>query len=192
MRRPHDAFAGRAPLELLAAVRPLVVLDEPQRMESGRSRAALADLAPIMVLRYSATHRRLFAQVHRLTPRQAFAQGLVKRIEVAAPAAGLHERAARITAQVEATVALHLRRQAELLPRGIKVLSLLFVERVADWVDDDGIVRRALLRSLDALAPAPVARSIVSAPAVTLRRRSRADVVPDFGRRARRGERGPA
>lgn len=153
LRRPHDAFAGRAPLELLAAVRPLVVLDEPQRMESGRSRAALADLAPLLVLRYSATHRRLHALVHRLTPRQALAQGLVKRIEVAAPAVGLHERAARIAAQVEATVALHLRRQAELLPRGIKVLSLLFVERVADWVDDDGIVRRALLRSFEALAP---------------------------------------
>lgn len=151
MRRPHDAFAGRAPLELLAAVRPLVVLDEPQRMESSRSRAALADLAPTLVLRYSATHRRPHALVHRLTPRQAFAQGLVKRIEVAAPAAGLHDRATRIAAQVRATVALHLRRQAELLPRGIKVLSLLFLERVADWTDDDGLVRRELQRSFDAL-----------------------------------------
>jgi type III restriction enzyme len=72
LRRPHDAFAGRAPLALLAAVRPLVVLDEPQRMESDKSRTALADLAPILVLRYSATHRRLHALVHRLTPRQAF------------------------------------------------------------------------------------------------------------------------
>lgn len=151
MRRPHDAFAGRAPLSLLAAVRPLVVLDEPQRMESARSREAIADLAPSLVLRYSATHRRLHALVHRLTPRQAHAQGLVKRIEVAAPAAGLEDRAARIAAQVHATVALHLRRQAELLPRGIKVLSLLFVERVADWADDDGLVRAELRRSFDAL-----------------------------------------
>jgi restriction endonuclease len=151
MRRPHDGFGGRAPLELLQAVRPLVVLDEPQRMESARSRAALADLAPILVLRYSATHRRPHALVHRLTPRQAFEQGLVKRIEVAAPAAGLHDRTARVAAQIQATVALHLRRQAELRPRGIKVLSLLFVERVADWVDEDGIARTALRRSFDAL-----------------------------------------
>jgi len=151
LRRPHDAFAGRAPLSLLAAARPLVVLDEPQRMESSKSRAALADLAPILVLRYSATHRRLHALVHRLTPRQAFEQGLVKRIEISAPAAGLEDRAARIAAQVRATVALHLRRQAELLPRGIKVLSLLFVERVADWADEDGIVRAELRRSFDAL-----------------------------------------
>jgi restriction endonuclease len=151
MRRPHDAFAGRAPLELLQAVRPLVVLDEPQRMESVKSRAALADLAPILVLRYSATHRRPHALLHRLTPRQAHAQGLVKRIEVAAPAAGLDERATRVAAQIHATVVLHLRRQAELLPRGIKVLSLLFVERVADWTDEDGLVRTELRRAFEAL-----------------------------------------
>ena len=89
MRRPHDGFGGRTPLELLQATRPLVVLDEPQRMESPRSRAALADLGASLVLRYGATHRRHHALVHRLTPRQAHAQGLVKRIEVAAPAAGL-------------------------------------------------------------------------------------------------------
>lgn len=150
MRRPNDAFAGRAPLELLQAVRPVVVLDEPQRMESAHSRAALAELRPLFTLRYSATHRRPHALVHRLTPLQAVTQGLVKRIEVAAPAVGLHDRAARITAQVRATVALHMQRQAELLPQGIKVLSLLFVERVADWVDEDGLVRRELQRSFDA------------------------------------------
>jgi restriction endonuclease len=150
LRRPHDAFAGRAPLALLQAVRPLVVLDEPQRMESPKSRAALADLAPLLTLRYSATHRRPHALVHRLTPRQAFTQGLVKRIEIAAPAVGLQERPARIAAQLRATVALHLQRQAELLPRGIKVLSLVFVERVADWVDADGLARTELRRSFDA------------------------------------------
>lgn len=151
LRRPSDAFAGRAPLALLQATRPVVVLDEPQRMESPRSRAALADLAPLLVLRYSATHRRPHALVHRLTPRQAFEQGLVKRVEVAAPAAGLRDRTARILAQVRTTIALHMRRQSELLPRGIKVLSLLFVERVDDWVAEDGEVRLAFVRCFDEL-----------------------------------------
>lgn len=151
MRQPHDAFGGRTPLELLQATRPLVVLDEPQRMESPRSRAALADLCPLLTLRYSATHRRRHALVHRLTPRQAHAQGLVKRIEVAAPAAGLSDRSARIRAQLRTTVTLHLRRQAQLRARGIKVLSLLFVPRVADWVAEDGLVRAHFRRCFDEL-----------------------------------------
>lgn len=151
MRQPHDGFAGRSALELLQATRPLVVLDEPQRMESPRSRAALADLRALVTLRYSATHRRTHALVHRLTPRQAFERGLVKRIEVAAPAAGLRDRATRIAAQLRATVALHLQRQSELRPRGIKVLSLLFVERVDDWVAEDGLVRAEFRRCFDTL-----------------------------------------
>ncbi|MEM9461706.1 MAG: DEAD/DEAH box helicase family protein [Myxococcota bacterium] len=151
MRQPHDAFGGRTPLELVQATRPLVVLDEPQRMESPRSRAALADLRPLLTLRYSATHRRRHALVHRLTPRQAHAQGLVKRIEVAAPAAGLTDRGARILAQLRTTIALHLRRQAQLRARGIKVLSLLFVPQVADWVAEDGLVRAHFGRGFNEL-----------------------------------------
>lgn len=151
MRRPHDGFGGRTPLQLLQATRPLVVLDEPQRMGSPRARAALADLAPLCTLRYSATHRRPVGLVHRLTPRQAHQQGLVKRIEVAAPAAGLVDDDARISAQLRATIELHLRRQERLRARGIKVLSLLFVPRVADWVEEDGRVRVLFGRHFDAL-----------------------------------------
>lgn len=153
MRQPQDAFGGRAPLELLRAARPVVVLDEPQRMESALSRAALADLHPLLVLRYSATHRTRHALVHRLTPRQAHARGLVKRIEVAAPASGLEDREARMAAQIRATVELHLRRQGALLERGIKVLSLLFLERVDDWVAEDGVARHWFRRAFEELAP---------------------------------------
>ncbi|MEX1368663.1 MAG: DEAD/DEAH box helicase family protein [Nannocystaceae bacterium] len=153
LRQPHDGFGGHPPLALLQAVRPVLVLDEPQRMESPRSRAALADLMPLLVLRYSATHRHHHALVHRLTPRQAYEQGLVKRIEVAAPAAGVQDRATRIAAQVRTTVELHLRRQAHLRPRGIKVLSLLFVERVDDWVAEDGVVAQCLRQALEQAGP---------------------------------------
>ncbi len=151
MRQAHDGFRGHTPLELLQATRPLVVLDEPQRMESPRSRAAIGDLAPLCVLRYSATHRHRHALVHRLTPREAHERGLVKRIEVAAPAAGLDDRSARISAQLRTTIERHFQRQAELAPRGIKVLSLLFVPKVADWVDDEGLVRAHFVRHFDAL-----------------------------------------
>lgn len=44
--------------------------------------------------------------------------------------------------QIEATVQAHMQRQQELLGQGIKVLSLFFIDRVANYVDDDGIIRR--------------------------------------------------
>ena len=46
-------------------------------------RRALAALDPLFALRYSATHRNPYNVVYRLTPFEAYRQGLVKRIEVA-------------------------------------------------------------------------------------------------------------
>src|SRR5690606_18430390 len=62
---------------------PILILDEPQNMESDLSKAALASLNPSFALRYSATHRQLYNLVYRLTPFEAYRQGMVKRIEVA-------------------------------------------------------------------------------------------------------------
>lgn len=148
IRQPHEQFAGCPPIRWLQATRPVVILDEPQRMESKKSRAALDDLRPLLVLRYGATHRDARALVHRLSPREAFVRGLVKRIEVAAVGGASSDREATMVAQIEATVAHHAARQRALRPRGIKVLSLLFVERVADWTEPDGLVVSALSRSL--------------------------------------------
>ena len=86
IRRGTDRLRGRAPIEYIQAARPLLVLDEPQNMESPKSRAALASLDPLLALRYSATHRRPYNLVCRLTPFEAYRQGLVKRIEVASVA----------------------------------------------------------------------------------------------------------
>lgn len=61
----------------------MLVLDEPQNMESETSIAALAALRPLFALRYSATHRNPYNVGYRLTPFEAYHQGLVKRIEVA-------------------------------------------------------------------------------------------------------------
>jgi type III restriction enzyme len=82
--RPSDALGGETPVALLAATRPVVVLDEPQSMEGPRARAALAELGALVTLRWSATHRRAPHRVYRLDPVRAFALGLVKRVDVAA------------------------------------------------------------------------------------------------------------
>ena len=78
-----DRLQGETPIRLVQAARPILVLDEPQNMESEKSIAALAALRPLFALRYSATHRNPYNVVYRLTPYEAYRQGLVKRIEVA-------------------------------------------------------------------------------------------------------------
>ena len=83
IRRSTDRLQGERPLSLIQAGRPVLVLDEPQNMESENRIAALASLHPLFALRYSATHRNPYNLIYRLTPYDAYRQGLVKRIEVA-------------------------------------------------------------------------------------------------------------
>ena len=78
-----DRLQGETPIHLIQATRPILILDEPQNMESEKSTRALASLNPSFALRYSATHRNPYNLVYRLTPYEAYRQGLVKRIEVA-------------------------------------------------------------------------------------------------------------
>ncbi|MBM3457008.1 MAG: DEAD/DEAH box helicase [Armatimonadetes bacterium] len=116
IRRPTERLQGAAPLDLLQATRPILILDEPQNMESERSIAALSDLQPLLALRYSATHREPYNRVYRLSPAQAAREGLVKRIEIASiehegPKRGAWLRVERIRAgvrQVSAQVRLRV------------------------------------------------------------------------------------
>ena len=78
-----DRLQGETPIYLVQAARPVLILDEPQNMESELRVAALAALNPLFALRYSATHRNPYNLVYRLTPYEAYRQGLVKRVEVA-------------------------------------------------------------------------------------------------------------
>lgn len=82
IRKPIE---GNPPvIHLLQAVRPVLILDEPQNMESEGRVAALAALNPLLALRYSATHRNPYSLAYRLTPYDAYRQNLVKQIEVGA------------------------------------------------------------------------------------------------------------
>ncbi len=44
--------------------------------------------------------------------------------------------------QIEETVKQHMAKQRELLPLGIKVLSLFFIDRVDNYVKEDGLIKR--------------------------------------------------
>jgi type III restriction enzyme len=81
----RKGIEGNAPvIHLLQAVRSVLILDEPQNMESEGRVAALAALNPLFALRYSATHRNAYSLVYRLSPYDAYRQNLVKQIEVGA------------------------------------------------------------------------------------------------------------
>ena len=70
------------PFEYVQQTRPIVIMDEPQNMNSQISKDALRTLKPLFSLRYSATHKDTPNLVYRLTPVEAFRRNLVKRIQV--------------------------------------------------------------------------------------------------------------
>ncbi|MBI5437845.1 MAG: DEAD/DEAH box helicase family protein [Nitrosomonadales bacterium] len=82
IHQEKDQLSGRRPIEFVQAAQPIVVMDEPQNMETPTAREAIASLNPLCTLRYSATHRNHYNLVHKLDPVQAYDLKLVKRIEV--------------------------------------------------------------------------------------------------------------
>jgi type III restriction enzyme len=84
-RRIYDAlddFQSRRPIDVISANRPIVVIDEPQKIGAAKSLEALARFNALMVLRYSATHKVEHNKVHRLDAVDAYNQKLVKKIAV--------------------------------------------------------------------------------------------------------------
>ncbi|MEA2173153.1 MAG: type restriction enzyme [Blastocatellia bacterium] len=82
IHKEQDRLSGRKPIEFIQATNPVVIIDEPQNMETETARQAIASLNPLFTLRYSATHRDLYNLVYRLDPVTAYDLRLVKRIEV--------------------------------------------------------------------------------------------------------------
>lgn len=80
----RDEFASRRPIDVIAANRPVLILDEPQRMgdEKSATQKALAQFKPLFVINYSATHKIQHNLVYRLDALDAYNQKLVKKIEV--------------------------------------------------------------------------------------------------------------
>ena len=78
--RSQDDACSNAPMDLLKACRPILILDEPQKME--KQVKSLETFNPLFVLRYSATHKTRHDLVYRLDALDAYNQKLVKKIEV--------------------------------------------------------------------------------------------------------------
>ena len=84
IHRPHDRMTGSKPIEFIQATNPIVIIDEPQSVDTTKKSAdALASLNPLCTFRYSATHKDKHHQVFRLDSVDAYERKLVKQIEVA-------------------------------------------------------------------------------------------------------------
>jgi type III restriction enzyme len=81
--REMDVLSGKRPIDFIKTVRPVVIIDEPQSVDSGeKARAALKQLNPLCTMRYSATHANEHNLMYRLDPIKAFRLKLVKQIKV--------------------------------------------------------------------------------------------------------------
>lgn len=77
-----DEFQSRRPIDVIAKNRPILILDEPQKMQADKTLESLSNFKSLFILRYSATHKRQYNLVHRLDALDAYNQKLVKKISV--------------------------------------------------------------------------------------------------------------
>ncbi|NIJ05509.1 DEAD/DEAH box helicase family protein [Frigoribacterium faeni] len=85
MFRELDGFKSRRPIDVIAANRPILIIDEPQRLGSDPKKPsetlkALRQFNALFALRYSATHKIRHNTVHRLDALDAYNNKLVKKI----------------------------------------------------------------------------------------------------------------
>ncbi|MDP3302476.1 MAG: DEAD/DEAH box helicase family protein [Sulfuricurvum sp.] len=83
LNMPREGFIG-SPKMSLQKTNPILILDEPQNMESDLSKSALNELNPLFTLRYSATHKNYYNLTYSLGAKEALDCGLVKQIDVLA------------------------------------------------------------------------------------------------------------
>jgi type III restriction enzyme len=70
--KESDKLSGRRPIEFVQATRPIVIIDEPQSVDStAKAKDAITQLNPLCTLRYSATHKDRYNLMYVLDPIRA-------------------------------------------------------------------------------------------------------------------------
>tara|TARA_R110001606_G_scaffold363430_2_gene517546 strand:+ start:17290 stop:20289 length:3000 start_codon:yes stop_codon:yes gene_type:complete len=83
IHRFNDRLEGMKPIDLIAKTNPVVIIDEPQSVDTtANSAKAITSLNPVFTLRYSATHRDKHLPIYKLDAVDAYQQKLVKQIAV--------------------------------------------------------------------------------------------------------------
>lgn len=143
IHRSHDRMTGEKPIEYIQETHPIVIIDEPQSVDTTtKSKQTIASLNPLCKLRYSATHVEKHHMLYKLDSVDAYEQKLVKQIEVAGvDVVDGHNKAYIKLVSVMNTNACKLskpltntwKKRCSWDPRGIKVLSLFFIDKVANY-----------------------------------------------------------
>ncbi|MDP3930109.1 MAG: DEAD/DEAH box helicase family protein [Bacteroidota bacterium] len=75
---------GYKPISLIQDTRPFVIVDEPQRvLNTPLGKKSVINLKPLVIVRYSATHKEKVNLLYKLDAVDAYNKQLVKQIEVA-------------------------------------------------------------------------------------------------------------
>lgn len=77
-----DDFQTRRPIDVISSNHPILIIDEPQKLEGAKTFESLARFHPLAILRYSATHKTEHNKIYRLDALDAYNQKLVKKIAV--------------------------------------------------------------------------------------------------------------
>ena len=77
-----DEFQSRRPIDVIAKNRPILILDEPQKMGGAATQESLQRFNPLFSMNFSATHRITHNPVFVLDALDAFNKKLVKKIQV--------------------------------------------------------------------------------------------------------------
>ena len=131
--RNIDDLNGKRPIDLIKATNPIVIIDEPQSTASDKkNKKAINYLEPLCTLQYSATPKENKNLIYKLDAIDAFHLNLVKKIEVmsANPNNEKIDDLLLKKIQIRQTIKKHLDKEKELNKKGIKVLSLFFIDKV--------------------------------------------------------------
>ena len=82
IRMELDEFGSRKPIDVIQANRPIVIMDEPQKMGGNTTQESLKEFNPLFAMNFSATHKEHHDLVYVLDAVDAYKMKLVKKIEV--------------------------------------------------------------------------------------------------------------
>lgn len=77
-----DELGTRKPVDVIAETRPILILDEPQKLNGSATQKTMKHFNPLFSVNYSATHKQEHNEVYRLDALDAYNHKLVKKIEV--------------------------------------------------------------------------------------------------------------
>jgi len=77
-----DEFQSRRPIDVVAKTRPILIIDEPQKLGGEATQTSLKKFNPLFNMNFSATHRKQHNLIYCIDALDAYNKSLVKKIQV--------------------------------------------------------------------------------------------------------------